>query len=102
MVIEADKPDICGTCGARGAPLKCPCKAVFYCNTGCQREQWEEHRRVCTCDLEKKLGKLLERVGGDDPAVGQACYDLGELYLKQDRFEKAEERFSSRQAIPIV
>ena len=93
MVIEADKPDVCGTCGTRGAPLKCPCKAVFYCNTECQRAQWGEHRRVCTHDLEKKLRKLQERVGGDDRAVGDACFDLGMLYMTQHRFGKAEEKY---------
>ena len=91
MQIEADKPGICGTCGARGAQLKCSCKAVFYCNAECQLAHWEKHQKACTYDLEEMLGKLQERVGGDDPAVGRACFDLGILYKTQHRFGKAEE-----------
>jgi len=96
MEVEVDKPKMCGTCGARDAPLKCPCKAVFYCNTKCQRESWEGHRGECTVDPERKLRKLLKdqrRLEGNDPAILLALVDLGGLYKRQDRLGEAREKY---------
>jgi len=93
MEAGLEKPKMCGTCGAVEAPLKCPCKAVFYCNAECQGASWREHRKVCTWDLERKLERERGRLEGEDPAIGSACLELGALYHEQDRFGEAEERY---------
>uniref|UniRef100_A0A7S1GVI6 MYND-type domain-containing protein n=1 Tax=Hemiselmis andersenii TaxID=464988 RepID=A0A7S1GVI6_HEMAN len=93
MEAGLEKPKVCGTCGAGDAPLKCPCKAVFYCNTECQGASWREHRKVCTWDLERKLERQRDRLGGDDLAIGNACFDLGVLYYQQTRLLEAEEHY---------
>ena len=43
----------CGACNKPGrsqqlSPLMCgQCRAVFYCNRGCQRRAWQTHKRAC-------------------------------------------------------
>jgi hypothetical protein len=39
---------VCACCGKTGNDLfKCPCKAVRYCCSECQRTQWPLHKTVC-------------------------------------------------------
>ncbi|KAI0135409.1 hypothetical protein F4814DRAFT_444230 [Daldinia grandis] len=39
---------VCMNCGDRDVDLRCSrCKAVRYCNAGCQRVDWSTHKKVC-------------------------------------------------------
>jgi len=91
MAALAEKPKVCGTCGKVDAPLRCECKADFYCGKECQRASWESHRGSCCWDLERKLEKLRGRLGRDHLNVGKAASDLAMLFLKQHRTRDAEE-----------
>eukprot|EP00283_Hemiselmis_rufescens_P004510 CAMPEP_0173418496 /NCGR_PEP_ID=MMETSP1357-20121228/627_1 /TAXON_ID=77926 /ORGANISM="Hemiselmis rufescens, Strain PCC563" /LENGTH=61 /DNA_ID=CAMNT_0014380993 /DNA_START=29 /DNA_END=210 /DNA_ORIENTATION=- len=61
MEVAPDKAKVCGTCGKVDAPLKCPCKAVFYCDEECQGASWGSHRGMCSWDVERKVEKLKRR-----------------------------------------
>jgi hypothetical protein len=38
----------CAACGKSGAPSKCKCGVVHYCNAACQRADWKpRHKAVC-------------------------------------------------------
>mmetsp|Transcript_31649 Transcript_31649/g.61765 ORF Transcript_31649/g.61765 Transcript_31649/m.61765 type:complete len:130 (+) Transcript_31649:227-616(+) len=79
------KPKICACCGKSGAPLKCPCKSALYCDVVCQKESWPTHRKVCTVDLLRKLERNRVNLGRDDPVLADDAYELGRLYMDQDR-----------------
>ncbi len=39
---------MCRFCGLCGDNSRCRCKAVRYCSKKCQRDDWDEHKLVCT------------------------------------------------------
>jgi hypothetical protein len=39
----------CAHCNRRSVTLcQCPCKKAYYCDVGCQRSHWLEHKEICT------------------------------------------------------
>lgn len=46
-VVPSDESSCCGCCG-RPARHKCSsCKAVVYCDSGCQKTDWKKHKKAC-------------------------------------------------------
>ena len=59
--------DECRTCGAAGTLFKCHgCGTARYCNTACQRGDWEKHRNLCAFDRTLKAA-LKETLNSGHP-----------------------------------
>ena len=53
----------CATCGKARTPTnklsRCKCRAVYYCNDACQKDDWKNHKTFCRFWKEKiKLKKI--------------------------------------------
>ena len=80
----------CAACGLEGAPLRCPCKGASFCGKACQKALWEEHRKICTVDLSRKLEEKRKQLGDDHRDVGQASMHIGLMFQQHGNLKAAE------------
>jgi len=83
--------------------MRCQCKAVNYCNVGCQRANWRQHKEVCSVVLLKeKVEKERLRLRDDDVAVGMASKKAGEVLLDHQDLDGAEEYLEEALRIGVL
>jgi hypothetical protein len=67
---DVDYKWVCDNCRKPSEnPMKCSkCNAATYCNKNCQKEHWQEHKKVCCIDIvslspEENIKLVSELVG---------------------------------------
>lgn len=92
----------CGQCASEKATLHCGrCKVLKYCNKGCQRAHWPEHKAICMpATVKKDQGGGLKQtvpISGSETSAHTQCCD----HVKNEMVDEALARLQQVSAIRL-